>query len=190
MSAIHRGCAASVKALGLVAAIGATLLLGTCAPAHHLFVGDPSLLMRIRAVYVLPFDSLEHNAEAAATMTQALTQQLRYDGVLRVVEEPRLADASFKGTVGTWSQGGLDLKGVRSTRISGSLALLTPAGQRLWFVAAVQQDPLRLVAHGLFARAPKALAPHWARTVLQQLPGYTVKGQPETQENAREVGRR
>jgi hypothetical protein len=33
--------------------------------------------------------------------------------------------------------------------------------------------------YGLFARDPSALAPHWVRTVLQQLPGYTLKRRPE-----------
>jgi hypothetical protein len=48
---------------------------------------------------------------------------------------------------------------------------------------AVQLDPLRIVTHGLFARAPSALAPYWVRTVLQQLPGYTVAGHPEAQDD-------
>jgi hypothetical protein len=180
MRAVPIPVAVYVRALGLVAGLGLPLLLGACAPAH-LVAGDPRLLARIRTVYVLPFDSLEHNAEAAAVMTQALKRQLQYDRVLQVVEHPGLADAYFQGTVGTWARGGLDLNGARSTVISGSLDLLTPTGQRLWYVAAVQRDPLRLVAHGLFARDPTVLAPHWARTVLQHLPGYAVKGQPDAQ---------
>ena len=36
------------------------------------------------------------------------------------------------------------------------------------------------MADGLFARDPSALAPHWVRTVLQQLPGYTVRRYPAT----------
>jgi hypothetical protein len=61
--------------------------------------------------------------------------------------------------------------------ISGTLTLLTAADQRLWFAAAVQQDPWRLVAHGLFARDPSALAPEWVATVLEELPGY-VRHEP------------
>jgi hypothetical protein len=82
--------------------------------------------------------------------------------------------------VSKWTSGGLDWQGARSSEVSGSLRLLDPAGQPLWIAAAVQRDPLRLVAHGLFARPPSLLALHWAKTVLQQLPGYAVKGQPST----------
>jgi hypothetical protein len=48
----------------------------------------------------------------------------------------------------------------------------------LWVVVAEQWDPLRLMADGLLARDPSALALHWVRTVLQQVPGYTVKRRP------------
>jgi hypothetical protein len=103
---------------------------------------------------------------------------LKYDGIFQVVEDPKAADAYFKGTVGKWSQGGLDRRGVRSTEISGSLTILDHARQRLWFAAAVQRDPLRLVAHGLFSRHPSALAPYWVKAVLQQLPGYAFRERP------------
>ena len=111
-------------------------------------------------------------------MTQALREQLQADGILRVADQPGLADAYVQGTVEKWVQGGLDLSGTRPTRIGGSLALLDPAKRQLWSVVAEQWDPLRLLADGLFARDPSALAPHWVRTVLQQLPGYTVKSPP------------
>jgi Lipopolysaccharide-assembly len=181
MNAIHTAIVASIHGLGLLVAITACLPLGACTPAHLVVTGDPRLA-HIRTVYVLPFDSQEANPEAEAAMTRALVAQLQHDGVFRVVEDPQLADAYFHGTVGTWSRGGLDLThGATSTVISGTLALLNAAKQRLWFAAAVQLDPLRIVAQGLFARAPSALAPYWVRTVLQELPGYTVAGRPEAQ---------
>jgi hypothetical protein len=162
----------------LVAMIVATSLLGACAPAHLVVTGDPKLA-GIRTVYVLPFAGGNEGPEAAAAMTYALKEQLKYDGIFQVVEDPKAADAYFKGMVGKWSQGGLDLTGARSTEISGSLTILDPAHQRLWFAAAVQRDPLRLVAHGLFSRHPSALAPHWVKAVLQQLPGYALRESPD-----------
>jgi hypothetical protein len=162
----------------LVAMIVATSLLGACAPAHLVVTGDPKLA-GIRTVYVLPFAGGNEGPDAAAAMTYALKEQLKYDGIFQVVEDPKAADAYFKGMVGKWSQGGLDLTGARSTEISGSLTILDPAHQRLWFAAAVQRDPLRLVAHGLFSRHPSALAPHWVKAVLQQLPGYALRESPD-----------
>jgi hypothetical protein len=179
MRSFHQSIAARVQPLSLLAAFVAGLLLGACAPTHLVVTADPQLA-RIRSVYVLPFDSLYQNPEAAAIMTEALKTQLKYDRIFQVVEDPQLADAYFQGTVGKWAWGGLDRYGARSSEVSGSLRLLNPAHQPLWLAAAVQRDPLRLVAHGLFARSPSILAPYWARTVLQQLPGYAVKGRPET----------
>jgi hypothetical protein len=138
-------------------------------------------LEHIHAVYVFPFQSLDHNEEAEAIMTQAFTGQLKADGLFRVVEEPGLADAYFQGTIGKWVQGGIDMTGVRPTKISGTMTLLNTAKQQLWFAAAAQLDPVRLVADGLFARPPQALARYWARAVLQKLSGYTVKDSPEAQ---------
>jgi hypothetical protein len=165
--------------LAVLALCALALLTGGCAPTHLVVTEDPRLA-GIRAVYVSLFDSLEPHPDAAIVMTAALKAQLKADGVFRVVESPPLADASFKGTVGKWAEGGLDWQGVRSSEVSGSLRLLDPAGQPLWLAAAVQRDPLRLVAHGLLARPPWLLARHWARTVLQQMPGYAVTGRPTT----------
>jgi hypothetical protein len=154
-------------------------LAGGCAPSHLVVTKDPQL-QGIRTIYVALFDNLTQHPEAAIVMTAALKAQLKADGVFQVVEAPQFADASFTGTVGKWRRGGLDWQGARSSEVSGSLRLLDPAGQPLWIAAAVQRDPLRLVAHGLFARSPSLLALHWARTVLQQMPGYVVKGWPNT----------
>jgi hypothetical protein len=165
--------------LMLIVMLALVLLVGGCAPTHLVVTKDPQLA-GIHAVYVPLFDSLAPHPDAAIVMTAALKAQLKADGVFQVVEAPQFADASFKGTVGKWTSGGLDWQGARSSEVSGSLRLLDPAGQPLWIAAAVQRDPLRLVAHGLFARPPSLLALHWAKTVLQQLPGYAVKGQPST----------
>ena len=179
MRGIHRSIVVCVQPMSLLAAVVAGLLLGACAPTHLVVTVDPQLA-NIRSVYVLPFDSLHQNPAAAAIMTEAVKAQLKYDRVFQVVEDPKLADAYFQGTIGKWAWGGLDRHGARSSEVSGSLKLVNPAHQSLWVAAAMQRDPLRLVAHGLFARPPSVLAPYWARTVLQQLPGYTVKGRPET----------
>jgi hypothetical protein len=170
---------AYTQRINLVAAMVAALLVGACAPTHLVVTADPEL-SGIRAVYVFPFDSLSDNPEAAAVMTEALKLQLQYDGIFQVVEDPQRADAYFKGTVGKWAWGGLDWHGARSSEVGGSLWLVNHAHRPVWVAAAVQRDPLRLIAHGLFARDPRLLAAHWARTVLQQLPGYAVKGRPET----------
>jgi hypothetical protein len=158
----------------LVAAVMATVLLGACTPTH-LVVTDVLPLAEIRTVYVRPFGSGEQDPTTAAVMTHALKAQLQSDGIFQVVEDPKVADAYFSGTVGKWARGGLDWQGARSSVISGSLTLLTAAGRRLWYAAAVQQDPWRLVAHGLFAREPSALAPAWVQTVLAELPGYVPR---------------
>jgi len=179
MRGLHRSIVVCVQPMSLLAAVVAGLLLGACAPTHLVVTVDPQLTS-IRSVYVLPFDSLQQNPAAVAIMTEAVKAQLKYDRVFQVVEDPKLADAYFKGTIGKWAWGGLDRHGARSAEVSGSLKLVNPAHQSLWVAAAMQRDPLRLVAHGLFARPPSVLAPYWARTVLQQLPGYTVKGRPET----------
>jgi hypothetical protein len=162
----------------LVAMIVAMSLLQACAPAYLVVTGDPKLA-GIRTVYVLPFMGGHGGPDAAVAMTYALKERLQYDGIFQVVEDPKAADAYLKGTVGKWSQGGLDWRGARSTEISGSLTILDPSHQRLWFAAAVQRDPLRLVAHGLFSRHPSALAPHWVKAVLQQLPGYALRERPD-----------
>ena len=179
MRGFHQSIAVYVQPMRLLGAFVVGLLLWACAPTHLVVTADPQLA-GIRTVYVLPFDSLDQNLEAAAIMAEALKTQLKYDRIFQVVEDPKLADAYFQGTVGKWAWGGLDRHGARSSEVSGSLRLVNPAHQPLWFAAAVQRDPLRLVAHGLFARSPGLLAPYWARTVLQQLPGYSVRGRPET----------
>ena len=163
----------------VIVMLALALHLGGCAPTHLVVTEDPQLL-GIRTVYVPLFGSLDPHPEAALVMTAALKAQLKADGVFQVVEDPQFAEAFFKGTVGKWTWGGLDWQGARSSEVSGSLRLLDPADQPLWIAAAVQRNPWRLVAHGLFARPPGLLAPYWARTVLQQLPGYAVKERPNT----------
>jgi len=165
--------------VSLLALLVASILVGACAPTHLVVTIDPQL-SQIRSVYVLPFGSLTQNPGAAALMREAVKAQLNYDGIFQVVKDASLADAYFEGMLGKWAWGGLDLEGARSSEVSGSLKLIDRAHQPLWVAAAVQKDPMRLVAHGLFARPPSVLAPHWARTVLEQLPGYIVKGRPET----------
>ena len=177
MPIVHARVTAQPTTIRLVAAVMATVLLGACTPTH-LVVTDVPLLAEIRTVYVHPFASGNHEPDTAAAMTHALKAQLQSDGIFQVVEDPTVADAYFKGTVGKWARGGLDWRGARSSVISGSLTLLTAAGRRLWYAAAVQQDPWRLVAHGLFARDPSALAPAWAQTVLAELPGYVRRERP------------
>jgi hypothetical protein len=165
--------------LTVIVWLALAFLAGGCAPTHVVVTKDPQLA-GIRTVYVALFDSLAPHPDAAIVMTAALKAQLKADGVFQVVEAPQFADASFTGTVGKWTWGGLDWQGARSSEVSGSLRLLDSAGQPLWIAAAVQRDPLRVVAHGLFARSPSRLARHWARTVLEQMPGYAVKGRPNT----------
>jgi hypothetical protein len=174
---VPRCRAACVQTISVLAAVIAGWLVGACAPTHLVLTTDPQLA-GIRTVYVPLFDSLDPHPEAALVMTAALKAQLKADGVFQVVEDPQFADAYFKGTVGRWTWGGLDWQGARSSEISGSLRLLDAEHHPLWIAAAVQRDPLRVVAHGLFARPPSLLAPHWARTVLHQLPGYAVTGRP------------
>jgi hypothetical protein len=177
MRNLHGCVPAQLTTICLVAAILATWLLGACTPTQ-LVVTDVSPLAGIRTVYVRPFASGDQAPHAAAAMTHALKAQLQEDGFFQVVEDPMDADAYFRGTVGKWARGGLDWKGARSTVISGTLTLLTAAEQRLWYAAAVQQDPWRLVAHGLFARDPSALATAWVKTVLEELPGYVMRERP------------
>jgi len=181
MRDIHRGMAVYVRSSILVVALAAILLLGACATPPMAVNTAPSFrLDNIRSVYVMPFASPDDNRDAERLMTQALREQLHADGILRVVDQPGLADASFQGTVDKWVRGGLELSGTRATKIGGSLVLRDPAKRPLWSVVAEQWDPLRLVADGLFARDPSAVAPHWVRTVLQQLPGYTSDRRPVT----------
>jgi hypothetical protein len=181
MRAIHLDCAASRTSLIPVAAMATILLVAACATPPIVVKADPNFALGpIRSVYVLPFASPDGNRNAETIMTQALREQLQADGIVRVVDQPGLADAYFQGTVETWVWGGLELSGTRPTKIRGSLALLDPAKRMLWSVVAEQWDPLRLMADGLFARDPSVLAPYWVRTVLQHLPGYTVKRRPVT----------
>jgi hypothetical protein len=177
MRNFHGRMPAQPTTICLVAVVMATVLLGACAPTH-LVVTDVPPLAGIRTVYVRPFARGDQDPATAAAMTRALTAQLQEDGIFQVVEDPKLADAYFSGTVGKWSRGGLDWQGARSSVISGSLTLLTAAGRRLWYAAAVQQDPWRLITHGLFARDPSALAPDWVKTVLAELPGYGMRERP------------
>jgi hypothetical protein len=117
------------------------VLAGGCAPSHLVVTEDPRL-HSIRTVYVSRFDSLAPHPDAAIVMTAALKVQLNADGVCQVVATPPFADASFTGTVGKGTRGGLDWQGARSSEGSGSLRLLDPASQPLWIAAAVQRDPL------------------------------------------------
>ena len=172
----HPDFAAGIKSFIRVAVIAAIALISACATPPLVVKTDPGLALDpIRSVYVVPFASPDDHRDAGRIMTQALGEQLQADGILRVVDQPGLADAYAQGTVEKWVHGGLDLSGTRPTKIGGSLALLDPAKRPLWSVVAEQGDPLRILADGLFARDPSALAPHWVRTVLQQLPGYTLK---------------
>lgn len=175
----HPDFAAGIKSFIRVAVIAAIGLISACAIPPMVVKTDPSFALdQIRSVYVMPFASPDDHRDAGRIMTQALREQLQADGILRVADQPGLADAYVQGTVEKWVHGGLDLSGTRPTKIGGSLALLDPAKRQLWLVVAEQWDPLRIMADGLFARDPSALAPHWVRTVLQQLPGYTVKRPP------------
>ena len=179
MQAIYSDFGAGIKACIRVAGIAAMALISACATPPMVVNIEPRFaLAQIRSVYVVPFASPDDHRDAGRIMTQALREQLQADGILRVVDQPGLADAYVQGTVETWVQGGLDLSGTSPTKIGGSLALLDPAKRPLWSVIAEQWDPLRILADGLFARDPSALAPHWVRTVLQQLPGYTLKRRP------------
>ncbi|MDQ3829956.1 MAG: LPS assembly lipoprotein LptE [Candidatus Tectomicrobia bacterium] len=181
MREIHFDFAAARTSLILVAAMTAILLVAACATPPLVVQADPNFsLDHIRSVYVMSFASPDDNRDAERIMTHALREQLQADGIVRVVDQPGLADAYVQGTIETWVRGGLELSGTRPTKIRGSLALLDPAKRTLWLVVAEQWDPLRLMADGLFARDPSALAPHWVRTVLQHLPGYTVKRRPVT----------
>jgi hypothetical protein len=175
----HPDVAAGITSFIRVAAIAAIALISACAMPPMVVNTDPRFALdRIRSVYVMPFASPDDHRDAGRLMTQALREQLQADGILRVADQPGLADAYVQGTVEKWVHGGLDLSGTRPTKIGGSLTLLDPAKRQLWWVVAEQWDPLRLLADGLLARDPSALAPHWVRTVLQQLPGYTVKRPP------------
>jgi hypothetical protein len=170
---------ASRTAFILVAALAAIVLLVACATPPIVVRTAPGFALdTIRSVYVMPFASPDHNHDAESLMTQALREQLQADAILRLVDQPGLADASFQGTVEQWARGGLELSGTKPTKIGGSLTLLDPAKRPLWSVVAEQWDPLRLMADGLFARDPSALPPHWVRTVLEQLPGYRVQRRP------------
>jgi hypothetical protein len=181
MREIHLDGATFRTSLILATAMAAILLVAACATLPIVVKADPNFsLDHIRSVYVLPFASPDDNRHAEFIMAQALREQLQVDGLVRVVDQPGLADAYVQGTVETWVRGGLALSGTRPTKIGGSLALLDPAKRHLWSVVAEQWDPLRLMADGLFARDPSALASHWVRTVLHHLPGYTVKRRPMT----------
>jgi hypothetical protein len=176
MRDIHPDFAAGVKSFVRLAAIAAMVLISACATPPMVVKTDPGFALdQIRSVYVVPFASPDDHGDAGRIMTQALREQLQADGILRVVDQPGLADAYVQGIVLKWVHGGLGLSGTRPTKIGGSLALLDPAKRQLWSVVAEQWDPLRILADGLFARDPSALAPHWVRMVLQQLPGYTLK---------------
>jgi Lipopolysaccharide-assembly len=171
--------ASSLNACIRLVGIAVMALISACATPPVVVKTDPSFaLAQIRSVYVAPFASPDGQRDAGHLMTQALREQLQADGILRVVDEPGLADAYVQGTVEKWVQGGLDLRGTRPTKIGGSLALLDAARRPLWSVVAEQWDPLRILADGLFARDPSALVPHWVRTVLEQLPDYTPQRRP------------
>jgi hypothetical protein len=179
MSVLPAHVAAGINACIRVAGIAAMALMSACAtPPMAVKTAPGFALAQIRSVYLVAFASPDGYRAAGRIMTQALKEQLQADGILRVVDQPGLADAYVQGTVETWVQGGLELSGTRPTRIGGSLTLLDPAKRPLWSVIAEQGDPLRILADGLFARDPSALASHWVRTVLQQLPGYTLKRRP------------
>jgi hypothetical protein len=179
MRDIHPDFAADITSCIRVAAVAAIALISACATPPIVVKTDPSFALgQIRSVYVMPFASPDDHRDAGPIMTHALRERLQADGILHLVDQPGLADAYLQGSVEKWVQGGLDLSGTRPTRVGGSLALLDPAKRLLWSVVAEQWDPLRMLADGLFARDPSALAPHWVRTVLQQLPGYTRMKRP------------
>jgi hypothetical protein len=158
---IHLDFAAARTSLILVAAMAAMLLIAACATPPIVVKTDPHFsLDHIRSVYVMPFASPDDNRHAECLMTQALREQLQANGIVRVVDRPGLANAYVQGTIETWIRGGLALSGTRPAKIRGRLALLDPAKRTLWLAVAEQWDPLRLMADGLFARDPSALAPH------------------------------
>jgi Lipopolysaccharide-assembly len=114
MRHIDRDFAASRTSLILVDALAAILLITACATPPIVVKTAPSFAPdTIRSVYVMPFASPDGNHEAESLMTQALREQLQADGILRLVDRPGLADASFQGTVEKWVRGGLDLSGTR-----------------------------------------------------------------------------
>jgi hypothetical protein len=112
---------ASRTAFVLVAALAAIVLIVACATPPIVVRTAPGFALdTIRSVYVMPFASPDDNHDAESFMTQALREQLQADAILRLVDRPGLADASFQGTVEQWVRGGLDLSGTKPTKIGGT----------------------------------------------------------------------
>ena len=129
MKAIYSDLGAGIKACIHMAGIAAMALISACAtPPMVVKMAPRFALAQIRSVYVEPFASPDDHRDAGRIMTQALREQLQADGILRVVDQPGLADAYVQGTMEKWVQGGLDLSGTWPTKIGGSLALLDPRG--------------------------------------------------------------
>jgi hypothetical protein len=142
MSVLPAHVAAGINACIRVAGIAAMALISACATPPMAVKTDPRFtLAQIRSVYLEAFASPDDHRDAGRIMTQALKEQLQADGILRVVDQPGLADAYVQGTVETWVQGGLERSGTRPTRIGGSLTLLDPQRRPLWSVIAEQGDP-------------------------------------------------
>src|ERR671925_2132211 len=109
MRDIHLDFAPGIKSFIRVAAIAAVALISSCATPPMVVKTDPGFALdQIRSVYVVPFASPDDHRDAGRIMTQALREQLQADGILRVVDQPGLADAYLQGNIEKWVQGGLD----------------------------------------------------------------------------------
>jgi hypothetical protein len=85
--------AAGINACIRVAGIAAMALISACATPPMAVTTDRSFtLAQIRSVYLVAFASPDDHRDAGRIMTQALKEQLQADGILRVVEQPGLAE--------------------------------------------------------------------------------------------------
>ena len=87
--------------LMVIIMLAVVLLVSGCAPTHSSSLRIPSSSAFAPSTPL--FNSLDPHPEAAIVMTAALKAQLKADGVFQVVEDPRFAEAFFKGTVGKWT---------------------------------------------------------------------------------------
>ena len=97
MRASYPNFSAGIKLFIRMAAIAAIVLISACATPPMVVKTDPSFTLdQIRLVYVVPFASPDDHRGARRIMTQALREQLQADGILRVVDQPGLADAYIR----------------------------------------------------------------------------------------------